>query len=238
MKCPSCGKENNDQAAYCATCGAPLNNASQQPAYQQAAPQQPVYQQPAYQQPAPAPKKKSKKGCGIAAGIVAAVVVVVVIIIAALGGGDDADNGQTGGSNGNTPAASAQAGDDQVQQEKGTLGDYTVEIKDATLTEDYAGEPALVVTYGFTNNSDTEQSFIVAVSDKAYQDGVQLQTTISAVGSDIDTSTQMSNIKPGASIDVTAIYGLSNTTSDVEVELSELISLSDAKVVKTFSIAQ
>lgn len=239
MKCPSCGKENNDQAAYCATCGAPLNNASpQQPAYQQAAPQQPVYQQPAYQQPAPAPKKKSKKGCGIAAGVVAAVVVVVIIIIAALGGGDDADNGATGGSNGNTSAASAQAGDDQIQQGKGTLGDYTVEIKDATLTEDYDGKPALVVTYGFTNNSDAEQSFMVAISDEAYQDGVELQTTIPAIGSDIDTSTQMSNIKPGASIDVTAIYGLSNTTSDVEVELSELISLSDAKVVKTFSIAQ
>lgn len=238
MKCPSCGKENSDQTAYCAACGAPLSPAPQQPDYQQAAPQQPVYQQPVYQQPAPAPQKKSKKGCGIAAGIVAAVVVVVVIIIAALGGGDDVDSGEAGNGNNSTPPASAQTGGDQIQQGKGTLGDYTIEIKDATLTEDYAGDPALVVTYGFTNNSDTEQSFMVAVSDRAYQDGVQLQTTISAVGSDIDTSTQMSNIKPGASIDVTAIYGLSNTTSDVEVELSELISLSDAKVVKTFSIAQ
>lgn len=226
MKCPSCGKENNDQATYCATCGAPLNTA----------PQQPAYQQPAYQQPAPAPKKKSKKGCGIAAGVVA-VIVVVVIIIAALGGGDDSDNGETGGNN-STPPASAQAGGDQIQQGKGTLGDYTVEIKDATLTEDYAGDPALLVTYSFTNNSDTEHSFTVAISDEVYQDGIQLKPAISAIGSDIDTSSQLSNIKPGATIEVPALYSLENTTSDVEVELSELISLSDAKVVKTFNIAQ
>lgn len=234
MKCPSCGKENNDQTAYCAACGAPLNTAPQQ----QAAPQHPVYQQPVYQQPEPAPKKKSKKGCVIAAGVVAAVVVVVVIIIAALGGGDDAGNGETvNGNNSNSPA-SVQTDGDQVQEGQGALGDYKIEIKDATLTEDYAGKPALVVTYSFTNNSDTEQSFMVAVSDQAYQDGVQLQTTVPAFGSDIDTSSQMSNIKPGATIEVPAIYSLSNTTSDVEVEVSELISLSDAKVVKTFSIAQ
>lgn len=236
MKCPACGKENNDQTAYCASCGTPLNAAAQQ----QAAPQQPVYQQAAPQQPvyqplAPEPKKKSKKGCGIAAGVVAAIVVVVIIIVAALGGGDD--SGKTGPDDTNAPA-SAQSGGDQIQQGKGTLGDYEIEIKDAVLTEDYAGDPALVVTYSFTNNSDTEQSFTVAVSDKAYQDGVQLQTTISAIGSDVDISSQLSSLKPGATIEVNAIYGLSNTTSDVEIEVSELISLSDAKVVKTFSIAE
>lgn len=50
---------------------------------------------------------------------------------------------------------------------------------------------------------------------------MQLKTTISAIGSDVDISSQLSILKPGATI-----------------EASELISLSDAKAVKTFRIAE
>lgn len=46
MFCNKCGAACNDNAAFCNTCGNPLQAAPQQ------APQQPVYQQPVYQQPA------------------------------------------------------------------------------------------------------------------------------------------------------------------------------------------
>ena len=33
------------------------------------------------------------------------------------------------------------------------LGDYIVEIKSATVTQDYDGNPAVIITYSWTNNS-------------------------------------------------------------------------------------
>lgn len=251
MKCPSCGMENNDQAVFCSSCGTRLDGcapqaAPQQPIYQQADSQQTNYQQPNQQRPipdylqptAPAPKKKSKKGCGIAAGIVAAIVVVLIIIVAALGGEDDATGDAGNSSAGSNNAASAQQDDRSNQQGKGTIDDYAVEIKDATLTKDYAGKDAIAITYGFTNNSDEAISFTVAVTASAYQDGVELQSAIADMSSDIDAGASLSNVKPGASTDITVLYGLSNTTSDVEVEITDLFDLTNQKVVKTFTLAE
>lgn len=218
MKCPICGKENNDQSVYCSGCGAALTSDTSQPAN--------TYQS--------APRKKKKKGCAIAAGVVAGIVAVLIIAIAALG---DSDSGKSSEPNSGNPPASAQ-NDPGNQQGTGTIGDYAIEIKEATVTKDYNDKPALVVTFSFTNNSDKEISFLSAVSDKAYQDGVQLQTTIPAIGSDVNTSSQMTDLKPGAGTEVTAIYCLSNTASEVEIEVTDLLELGTDKVVKTFSIAE
>jgi hypothetical protein len=50
MNCPNCGSEIPEGAAFCTTCGSPVQQAAPQQPYQQAAPQQP-YQQAAPQQP-------------------------------------------------------------------------------------------------------------------------------------------------------------------------------------------
>lgn len=47
----------------------------------------------------------------------------------------------------------------------------------------------------------------------------------------------MKEIKTGATIEVDEVYLLDNETSDVEIEVSELISFSDEKIVKTFKLA-
>ena len=45
-----------------------------------------------------------------------------------------------------------------VRTNPAVLGDYTVEIKSATITQDYAGDPAVVIDYSWTNNSSETTS--------------------------------------------------------------------------------
>lgn len=121
-------------------------------------------------------------------------------------------------------------------EDSGTLGDYSVEIHDYELATDYNGNPAIIIGYTFTNNGEDATSGLVALSDIAYQNGVQLDAAIITerdIGSD-----KMKDIKTGASIDLQAAFLLSSETSPVEFEISELISFSDEKLGKTFEIAE
>ena len=103
------------------------------------------------------------------------------------------------------------------------LGDYHVEIKSASLAQDYKGNPAIVVTYAWTNNSDDTTSSMTAVSCSAFQDGVELETAIITDDS-YDSDSFMTEVRPGTTIDIQAAFVLPNTTSIVEVEVGEWIT--------------
>lgn len=141
-------------------------------------------------------------------------------------GGSNAKEGDQAGDS--TPQQAAQ------QEPEKKEAKYAVSIDDCVVTQDYAGKSAIVVTYTFTNNADKAMPFFTAVSAKAFQNGVQLDT---AVVSDIDAQSTMNEIKPGATTTVQQAYLLDDQT-DVSVECTELISLSDEILAeKTFSVA-
>lgn len=117
---------------------------------------------------------------------------------------------------------------------RGSLGDYEVEIKGAALTKDYEGKPVIVVTYAWTNNSDKTTSAMVAVSEKAFQDGVSLETAIVLSDDAYKSGTSMTEVRPGTTIDVQCAFLLSSETSTVEFELSELLSFSSDVVSMAF----
>lgn len=131
------------------------------------------------------------------------------------------------------PAASNEIAD------SGALGDSYVEIKDGVLAEDYNGEPALIVTYAWTNNSDETTSAMVSISEKAFQDGVELDSAIIGDSSVYDSGASMKDVRPGTTIDVQCAFALANQTSPVEVEFSELFNFSkNGEIVgKTFPLA-
>jgi len=112
----------------------------------------------------------------------------------------------------------------EVSSNIATLGDYEVEIKFAVLTEDYEGNPAIAITYSWTNNSEDTTSAMVAVSCSAFQDGVGLETAIIMDDSVYDSDSFMTEVRPGTTIDVQAAFVLSNTTSVVEVEIGEWLT--------------
>ena len=118
---------------------------------------------------------------------------------------------------------------------KATLGNYDVEIKDAFLAKDYEGNPAIVVNYTWTNNSEDTTSAMVALIGKAFQDGVQLETAItdgSIEGYDAEAS--MKEMRPGTTQDFQEVYVMTSETSPVEVEMTEAFTLENDMVTKTF----
>ena len=139
------------------------------------------------------------------------------------------------GGGGSTSQGSEQAqGNSSVDNR---LGDYTIEIKGCRLAEDYEGKPIAIITYGFTNNGDKAAAFYTSITDEAYQGGIGLNECYFADdNANYDSDNQTKEIKTGASLDVEVAYTLNDTTTDIEVEVSEWISFSDKKLTKTFSI--
>lgn len=125
------------------------------------------------------------------------------------------------------------------EENKPNLGDYSVEIKSSRLAENYQGKAVLIVKYGFTNHADSAKSFMVAIDEVAYQDGIGLnESYILADSANYSNDNQMKEIKPGATLDVEVAYELNDETTDVEIEVSEYFSFNDKKITKTFKIAK
>lgn len=120
----------------------------------------------------------------------------------------------------------------------GDLGDYHVEIRDAALAADYAGNPAIVITYSWTNNSADTVSAMTAMLEKAFQNGVQLDAAIIGDDSVYDPASQTRDVRPGTTIDVECAYLLTSDTAAVEFELSDLVSLSRDIVLMNFDPAE
>lgn len=119
----------------------------------------------------------------------------------------------------------------------GDLGEYNLNIKSCRLAKDYEGKDIVIVNYGFTNKSDNNASFTFAISDKVFQNGVGLNKCYTvAESAKYSSDNQSKDIKKGASIDVEVAYVLNDSETPIEVECSELISLSNEKITKKFNI--
>lgn len=149
----------------------------------------------------------------------------------ALGSGSSDDEGTADQGSGNAAA---------TEQDNTTLGDYSVEIKSCRLAKDFADKDVVIVTYNFTNvNDDDPTAFYIAFEDTVFQGGVGLnEAYILADDANYSADNQTKEIKKGASLEVEVAYELNDTTTDVEVEVKELISFSDKVLKKTFTIAQ
>jgi len=111
---------------------------------------------------------------------------------------------------------------------------YAVTIDGATAGTDYKGNPCIIVTYTFTNNSDDATSFALAYNAEVYQNGVQCET---AICQSIDSSSYMSKLQKGASIQAQLAYSTTDTSA-VEVDVYELFSLSKTPVAtQTFPLS-
>ena len=112
-----------------------------------------------------------------------------------------------------------------------------MEIKGASLTKDYEGKSAIVITYAWTNNSDDTTSAMVSIGNKAFQDGVQLESAVIVGDDSYNAEASMKDVRPGTTIDVQCAYVLTSETSTVEFELTEWISFSDDMVSMNFDPA-
>ena len=93
------------------------------------------------------------------------------------------------------------------------------------IVENMSGEKCIAIYYEFTNNSDEGKTFIYTISDKAFQDGVELDASWFHVND--ESKNADSEIKPGVTITVCSGFVLRDEKSDVELEVKEWISLND-----------
>lgn len=118
----------------------------------------------------------------------------------------------------------------------GDLGDYHVEIQDAFLASDFEGNPAIIITYTWVNNSGETVSALSALSEKAFQNGVQIDRAVvySRDTPGYDSGTASRSIRPGAESEVQCAYTLRDRVSTVEFEVTEFLGLSDSMVSMDF----
>lgn len=115
----------------------------------------------------------------------------------------------------------------------GAIGDHYVEIKDAVIVDDKDGNPAIVITYAWTNNSDETTRSDLAIREKAFQDGIQMDTAIIGDKSIYDPLSSTKEIRPGATIDVQNAYAM-KSYSIVEFELEDVFGRLDDIITENF----
>ena len=159
------------------------------------------------------------------------------------GGGIGYDNGYAAGQQ----AASESVSSEQVSESgtefasaaldawSGDLGAYHVEIKGARLSKDRDGIPALIVIFAWTNNSEKTTSASLAFREKAFQNGIQIDFSVSA---DCDYKSQRTDIRPGATLEVECAFMLTSETAPVEVEITDFFGDSGELLKATFNPAE
>lgn len=120
----------------------------------------------------------------------------------------------------------------------GEIGKYSVVIDSCRLAKDFTGKDVVIVKYLFSNVSDPDAAaFFLAFDDTVYQNGVGLNESYFLDDSaNYSADNQTKEIKKGATLEVEVAYELNDTTTDIEVEVKELISFDNTTVTKTFSI--
>lgn len=110
---------------------------------------------------------------------------------------------------------------------KGVVDDkYEVEIISAKTASDYEGNPAIIVKYSFTNNSDKNASFLTSVGTDVFQNSVECDTAI--IMSDVmDSDSSMAQVQPGGTATVECAYSLRDTENPVTVQVGPFINISD-----------
>lgn len=175
------------------------------------------------------PPKKKKHGCLISV----LVVIGIFMILMFAGGGDEGESAN------DTSDTNSAVVAEKNSPEAGKIGDYTVTIKESKIVEN--GEKnILIVTYSFTNNSEDSQAFTYAVEDTLFQNGVELGDVYTSWGieDEYNFDNKSKEIKPGITLDVQCAYELNDLTTDVEVEITEWISLNDDKLTYVIQLEQ
>lgn len=101
------------------------------------------------------------------------------------------------------------------------IDDCHIEYLYHEVVQNMADDLCVAVYYQFTNNSNTNQAFYVTVSDKAFQNGVELEESFFHVND--DSKTREMEIQPGVSVTVCSGFVLRDT-SDIELQVSPWIS--------------
>ena len=157
------------------------------------------------------------------------VLLIAVFMVFAMGSGESTTENQGSGVAANQPSESV----------SGSIGKYSVVIDSCRLAKSFDDKDVVIVKYIFTNVADEDAAaFYLTFDEEVYQNGVGLnEAYVLDDDANYSADNQTKEIKKGASLEVEVAYELNDTTTDIEVEVKELISFNDTTITKTFSIA-
>ena len=112
--------------------------------------------------------------------------------------------------------------------------DYEVTIDGVRTGSDYSGNPVVIVTFSWTNNSKESAAFAYKIYPKCFQNGVECDLGISMEN---DSSGYTAEVKPGYGTTFELAYSVKDD-SDVTIEISPLVNVNkEVWVEQTFSLS-
>lgn len=101
---------------------------------------------------------------------------------------------------------------------------YDVEIVSAKTATDYQGNPAIVVTYNFTNSSTQNAALLTSVGANAFQNGVQCGVAV-MMPDVMDAGPSTAQVQPGATVTADCAYSIKDLENPVTVQVGPLINV-------------
>lgn len=93
------------------------------------------------------------------------------------------------------------------------------------VIENMSGDECIAIYYEFTNNSNENKTFDYSFSDKAFQDGVELDNSIFHVNEESKNSDR--EIQPGVTITVASGFVINNNSNVVTLQMKPFSAFSD-----------
>ena len=106
-----------------------------------------------------------------------------------------------------------------------TTDKFSVRFKQFAVSNDYGGNPCLMIYYDYTNSGDSQSSAFVDFTLQASQNGEALEGTYPE-SNDPAVDNYMATIDPGKTVTVCQVYLLKDTTSDVTLQGKETLNVS------------
>ena len=126
---------------------------------------------------------------------------------------------------------SSQLTDDSTADSSDTDAESTgaasdsVRFKQFAISNDYGGNPCLMIYYDYTNSGDSQSSAFVDFTLQASQNGESLEGTYPEANDDA-VDNYMNTIDPGKTVTVCQVFLLKDTTSDVTLQGKETLNVS------------
>ena len=182
-------------------------------------------------------EKGKNKGFAITGIICNSLAVLIMMVVISFAYGPESNSDSNSASSvaeetTTTPQTTAAVKPEKTINDIKDDGTIDVDISDChikyikhEIVKNLSGDECIAVYYEFTNNSDKNKSFDYTVSDKAFQNGVELESSLFHVNDESKASGL--EIKPEITITVCSVFVLRDEESDVELEIDEWLSADD-----------
>lgn len=135
-----------------------------------------------------------------------------------------------------TPAPPTEGVESVSSQSEGELGPYHVAISGIRRDSDYKGNPTVVLTCKWVNNSDKPVSFTNALGVTVTQGDAVCEQAVYTTG--IYSDTVLTDLQPGESLEVENAYKLVDNTTAVSVKVAQQFVPDGAVLNGTFELPE